>query len=135
MTDGIILQLQFDDKGRNEVDYKLFLAGISPLASLDDVADRVLFAFRLYDIDNLERLTKVEVYEILHAMVDTAAYFGDPVIKTEQVKEITDDIFNLSASRNKSDGTIEYLKYDKMIASHPICVKFVSGLGTERFHC
>lgn len=68
---------------------------------------------------------------MLQSMVATASYFGDPVVKKEEVKSLVADIFKGADKSNT--GTLNYKEYMQAVADHPVLVQFISGRGTERY--
>jgi Ca2+-binding EF-hand superfamily protein len=57
------------------------------------VNEKVSFAFELYDIDGTGSLKPPELSFILTAMNNVASYFGDPVMSSEQIEELVEDIY------------------------------------------
>lgn len=54
--------------GDDRVDHILFLAGISPLSSLDGESDKLLFAFKVFDIKKIGSVSAPETISVLSSI-------------------------------------------------------------------
>jgi Ca2+-binding EF-hand superfamily protein len=120
----------FDKTGDDQVNFREFIVGISPLIT-GDVISKLNFSFELYDLDGAGTIRKNEMCFILNSMNGTASYFGDPVMTSAQVDLLVDEVFtNADVSET---GTLNYAEYMNAVASHPILVSFITGAGTVRY--
>eukprot|EP01041_Mallomonas_annulata_P013061 gene13061-27563_t len=119
----------FDTSGDNQIDYRDFIVGISPLITGTPI-DKLKFAFQMYDIDNVGSILLGEMKRILTAINNVASYFGDPVITPEQIEEVAIDIFKKNTN---AAAPLKYNDYLNPMIEHTIIVQFVAGRGTERF--
>ncbi|CAN0392941.1 unnamed protein product, partial [Hapterophycus canaliculatus] len=87
-------------------------------------------SFELFDHNNTRKIEQDEMEQLLISINDTASYFGDPVLKRAQIKELVLDIFGEYAGRT---GSLDYASYVKAVAEHPVVVQFACGEGTERY--
>mmetsp|Transcript_50813 Transcript_50813/g.75307 ORF Transcript_50813/g.75307 Transcript_50813/m.75307 type:complete len:202 (+) Transcript_50813:191-796(+) len=129
--DGEILDrlfTMFDSTGHDSVPCLSFLVGISPLASLDDVPRKLLFAFRIQDVQDSGVLSPEDIACALDSINATASYFGDAVMTSAQIESLTVEIAD-----EAQDDRIPYADYVDKIASHPLVQQFVSGAGTVRY--
>ena len=67
----------FDKTGDDQVNFREFIVGISPLIT-GDVVSKLNFSFELYDLDGTGQIRPNEMSFILFSMNATASYFGDP---------------------------------------------------------
>lgn len=120
----------FDKTGDNQVNFREFAVGISPLIS-GDVVDKLQFSFGLYDMDNTGQIRPNEMIFVLTSMNNVASYFGDPVMTHEQIEQLVDDIFK-EADVSHS-GALSYEEYLAAVSDHPILVQFITGQGSVRY--
>ena len=119
----------FDKTGDDNVNYREFIVGISPLIT-GDVETKLSFGLSLYDVDDTGFMRANEMVFALSAMNSTASYFGDAVMSAEQIDALVEEVYR--AEKNKS-GVLAYKEAAKSIAEHAIVVAFVSGAGTVRY--
>ncbi|CAM9522191.1 unnamed protein product, partial [Discosporangium mesarthrocarpum] len=89
-------------------------------------------AFELYDVDGTGKIKADEMEALLCSINETASYFGDPVMKREEVKTLVDDIF-LKHSADTGGGYLDYNNFLLAVVEHPVIVQFVAGEGTMRY--
>mmetsp|Transcript_13391 Transcript_13391/g.28971 ORF Transcript_13391/g.28971 Transcript_13391/m.28971 type:complete len:207 (+) Transcript_13391:150-770(+) len=126
------LFIMWDRKGVHWIDPLEFFAGISPLASVMDVATKLKFSLEVYDFKKSGQINRDDLVTVLEAMNTTSSYFGDAVLQKTQVAAIADDLF----ASNKflgNDNTIVYSDNISKIANHPLVAEFTSGAGTSRY--
>ena len=121
----------FDKTGDDQIDYREFIVGIAPLIS-GTPADKIEFAFRLYDMDGTGLIKAGEMLTVLSTMNRVASYFGDPVMTEEQIQSLVSDIYEM-ADEEGSAVQISFADYIKVIADHPILHTFINGGGTVQY--
>jgi Ca2+-binding EF-hand superfamily protein len=121
----------FDKTGDDIINYRDFVVGISPLIS-GTPADKVDFAFRLYDIDGTGYVKATEMTNVLSNINRVASYFGDPVMTEEQIQNLVSDIFDANDDKNPA-AQIRYVDYIKIIVDHPVTHTFIMGGGTVQY--
>lgn len=120
----------FDKSGDDQVNFREFLVGISPLVT-GDVQSKIKFGLELYDIDGTGLVRPNELAFVLSSMNSTASYFGDAVMSSDQIDAAVEDVF-LAVDKGKS-GVLEYKEHIEVIAGHKTVVAFVGGGGTVRY--
>mmetsp|Transcript_21384 Transcript_21384/g.42709 ORF Transcript_21384/g.42709 Transcript_21384/m.42709 type:complete len:201 (+) Transcript_21384:234-836(+) len=120
----------FDKTGDDQVNFREFVVGISPLIT-GDVVSKLNFSFELYDLDGTGQIRPNEMSFILSSMNATASYFGDPVMTSDQIESLVDDIFKTADS--SGTGTLSYSEYMTAVAEHPVLVSFITGAGSVRY--
>ena len=120
----------FDKTGDDQVNFREFVVGVSPLIT-GDVASKLSFSFELYDLDGTGQVRPNEMAFVLGSMNATASYFGDPVMTADQVEQLVDDIFRTADADNS--GSLSYAEYMTAVSEHPVLVSFVQGAGTVRY--
>ena len=149
-TDSDVLDNLFtmwDKSGIDEVNIVLFLASLSPLASVLNPQSKLEFAFQMMDINDKGTISHDEMINLFNAINATASYFGDAVVTPSQIDMMCEDILFLAQnSHNNNDSsskdgkkknmdTIPYRATDiiKKIVTHPTAVQFTKGHGTMRY--
>lgn len=126
------LFVMWDRNGVDWVDTLEFFAGISPLASVMDVATKLKFSLEVYDYKKSGRITREDLVTVLDAINTTSSYFGDAVLQKIQVAVIVDDLF-ADERMIEDDNAIAYLDNFFKMSNHPLVVEFTSGAGTARY--
>eukprot|EP00903_Cladosiphon_okamuranus_P009095 g8693.t1 len=119
----------FDKTGNDQINYREFVGGLAPLCH-GSVEDKLAFSFELCDHNQTGKIQQDDMEQVLISINETASYFGDPVLKRAQVKELVLDIFGEYGDRT---GSLDYANYVKAVADHPVVVQFATGEGTERY--
>ena len=119
----------FDVAGENVVNYKDFLGGCSVLVT-GSVSDKLKLCFAIYDSNLTRMITRTELKRALCSINSAASFFGDPVVKDDEITNLIIDLFQKS---NTPSSTLRYDDYLGMIGDHPTTVKFLMGQGTVRF--
>eukprot|EP01038_Epipyxis_sp_PR26KG_P011206 gene11206-15030_t len=123
----------YDKSGDDQINYKEFIVGISPLISGSHI-EKIDFAFRLYDIEGSAYLRAKEMVNVLSQMNRVASYFGDPVMTEDQITSIILDVLEMAGgSLEGLNASLHYTEYIKMIADHPIVNVFISGGGSVQY--
>eukprot|EP00804_Cyclotella_cryptica_P026643 CCRYP_019091-RA/>CCRYP_019091-RA protein AED:0.34 eAED:0.34 QI:127/1/1/1/0.5/0.66/3/1072/204 len=126
------LLILWDKNGTDRIDPLLFLAGVSPLASVMDVTTKLRFAFEVFDYKQTGTISRKNMESVLSAINKVSSFFGDAVLHEMQIGVITDDMFQVRTFGEDEDAVVYADKLFKM-AVHPLTVEFVSGLGTARY--
>ena len=148
-TDSDVLDNLFtmwDKSGSDEVNVLLFLASLSPLASVLNNESKLEFAFQMMDVNDNGTISHDEMIKLFHAINATASYFGDAVITPSQIEMMCEDILflaqnahnnndNSSKDGKKNMDTIPYRTTNiiEKIVIHPTAVQFAKGQGTMRY--
>jgi Ca2+-binding EF-hand superfamily protein len=119
----------FDKMGDNQINFREFIVGISPLAK-GTVQDKLHFSFQLYDIDQTQQIKQAEMIFVLTAMNNVSSWFGDAAMTQEQIEKLVDEIFE--EADVSGTGSLSYAEYMAAVVNHPILVQFVTGGGTVR---
>ncbi|CAM9340665.1 unnamed protein product [Chrysoparadoxa australica] len=124
----------FDKSGSDTITYSEMVVGLAPLCH-GSLADKLNFSFELYDVDGKGQVTPEEMVAVLASMNETASYFGDSVVKKDEIKTLVADIFKEADC--SETGTLSYCEYMNAVAAHPILVQFITGGGTvgQRERC
>ena len=120
----------YDKTGDDQVNFREFIVGVSPLIT-GDVVSKLNFSFELYDLDGTGLIRPTEMSFILTAMNSTASYFGDPVMTSEQIELLVEDVFKQGDSDGK--GALNYSEFMSVVADHAVLTSFISGAGTVRY--
>jgi len=122
----------FDKTGDDQIEYRDFIVGISPLMS-GTPAEKIEFAFRLYDHQDTKMLKFGEMNSILSTMNRVASYFGDPVVTEDQITALVTDVWQQADSTGGGAVQVLYPEYVKFITDHPVFTTFVNGNGTFQY--
>ncbi|KAJ3305920.1 Calcineurin subunit B [Kappamyces sp. JEL0829] len=96
----------FDMDGSGDVDFKEFLIGLSAFSSKGNKADKLKFAFRVYDIDRDGYISNGELFLVLKMMVGNN-------LKDIQLQQLVDKTI-LQADLD-GDGKVSFEEFSKMI--------------------
>ena len=119
----------FDLNGEQVVNYKDFLAGCSILQT-GSVIDKLRLCLDIYDSSGTGIATRTELKRALISVNNTACYFGDPVLKDEEISNIIMDLFKKA---NAPTSSLPIEEYIGQIYDHQLTIKFLLGQGTVRF--
>lgn len=117
----------FDNSGEGIVDIREYFVAVSTLMS-GNPHDKLKFAFKLFDTDKVGTVTRGEMKKVLHAINNTASYFGDAIVTAEDIDLIVLDVFEKA-----SIASVVIEKSVPKISSHAIAEKFLNAQGTNRF--
>ena len=118
----------FDMDGENQIIYKEFAAGIGGCFITGSLIDKLNFAFTLYDNEETDEFTKLDVKKILNALNNVAAYCGDPVISSEKIEVVAQETMsNVDGQFIGKEAAIQF------ISVHQETVLFCAGKGSTRF--
>lgn len=125
----------YDMTGDEQVVWKDFIVGISPLIS-GSHSEKIDFALRLYDTENTSLLRGIDIVNALSQVNRVASYFGDPVLSEEQISRIVSDVsnsFSKDPSTNLTDTKLHYPDLIQLISDHILVTAFINGEGTTLY--
>lgn len=123
----------YDKTGDDQIVFKEFIVGISPLIS-GSHAEKIDFAFLLFDLEESGFLRANDMINVLSQMNRVASYFGDPVMTEDQIASVILDIVDLAGlSADGLAASLSYAEYSKIIAEHPMIQTFISGGGSVQY--
>jgi Ca2+-binding EF-hand superfamily protein len=121
----------FDETGYEVVDYKNYLSGACVCLLSNNNAEKLKFAFSVYDTEEKGTLSRGDTKRCLLSVNGAAAYFGDPVLDPKEIDEFTlqlsKEIKSKAGSGVSIDESISYL------LQHPTIIKFMKGEGHVKF--
>lgn len=131
----------WDEEGEERLDFREFLAGISPLACGGKTLPEVLsFAMKVSDVQHAKHISRADLEMVLSGINATASYFGDRVLSKEQVEKIADSVFlslqndhNNTAYWSHNTGDLSHKACAKMLSTHPVVEQFLLGLGQYKY--
>jgi Ca2+-binding EF-hand superfamily protein len=119
----------WDQDGEERLDFREFLAGISPLACAGNTLPEILhFAMKMYDVQQTKRTNRTGLEIVLSGINATAAYFGDRVLSKEQVEVICDHVF-----LSLENDDLSHQACARTLSTHPIVEHFVLGKGPYKY--
>ncbi|CAM9415711.1 unnamed protein product [Phaeothamnion confervicola] len=116
----------YDKTGNDRIFYWQILVGLAPLCH-GSVEEKLALAFKLYDVAGTGEATAGDAEIILAAINETASYFGDPMVRREDVKRMAQEVFA------SAGASCRYAERMSALAHHPICNQFIAGHGTVRY--
>ena len=123
----------YDKTGDDQISFREFIVGICPLISGTN-AEKIDFAFRLYDVNESNVLRASDMVNVLSQMNRVASYFGDPVMTEDQITSVILDIVdNAGLGADGLAAIISYGEYSQLIAEHTITQIFISGGGSVQY--
>ena len=118
----------FDTEGESQIIYKEFAAGIGGCFITGSLIDKLNFAFTLYDNEETDEFTKLDVKKILNALNNVASYCGDPVVSSDKIEIIAQESFaNVDGQIISKEDAVQF------IANHHETLTFCAGKGSIRF--
>ena len=124
------LFVMLDRTGEDRINHKEFMTGICPFISGTTLAVMEL-AFELYE-DTSDNIKYSDLRFILMTINTVASYFGDPVMRTDQVDALVDDAAEKLDLPPKS-GTLIMGDLAPFVANHELTKDFIEGRGTSRY--
>lgn len=101
----------FDDDGSGSVDFGEFISGLSAFSSKGNKEEKLLFAFKVYDIDRDGYISNGELFIVLKMMVGQN-------LKDTQLQQIVDKTI-IQADKD-GDGKISFEEFQKMVENTDI---------------
>mmetsp|Transcript_26464 Transcript_26464/g.87598 ORF Transcript_26464/g.87598 Transcript_26464/m.87598 type:complete len:202 (+) Transcript_26464:79-684(+) len=124
------LFVMLDRTGEDRINHKEFMMGVCPFISGTTLAVLQL-AFELYE-DASDNIKYSDLRFILMTINTVASYFGDPVMRTDQVDELVDAAAEKLDLPPKS-GTLVMADLAPFVAGHDLVTDFIEGRGTSRY--
>lgn len=112
-----------DRCGENRINAREFCVMLSVLADNLSHREMLSLAFDLYGAS--EDLKPAETLFVLSAINDVVAWLGDPVVATEQIQTLVQDVFG---ERQRLSSVID------PVLQHDVARLFIAGKGTVRQH-
>jgi Kv channel-interacting protein len=107
----------FDATGNDLVGYRKFVASFAMLIR-GTMADKLQFAFQLYDIDMKRTINEQHMNVLLGAVSDCLDFFGDMKLPSRRIAILVENIFQ--ESDKNADGEIDLAEGFLPLTSHPI---------------
>lgn len=118
----------FDNDGHDNVDFKNFITGSSICLTSQSASEKLKWGLSVFDSST--DCSRGDVKKVLTAINHTAAFFGDPVLPTNEIDLLTIELFKEVPSvggRISQDECVAYL------LKHPLVQQFLSGQGVVKF--
>ncbi|KAJ2079273.1 Calcineurin subunit B [Coemansia sp. RSA 988] len=110
----------FDTDGGGDVDFKEFISGLSTFSNKGDKAEKLRFAFKIYDIDRDGFISNGELFTVLKMMVGNNL---TPV----QLQQIVDKTIR-EADKN-GDGKIDFNEFQNFVARTDVANQLTIDTG------
>ena len=121
----------FDVQGNNTVDYKDFIAGASTCLTTAQNSEKLQFAMAIYDSSNTKCILKGDLKKLLYTINNVTSFFGDPVIRPNQIDTIVFDVYKaFPSSAGKGIGFDVCIE---ALLANEIVKVFLNGGGRLRF--
>ena len=118
----------FDLDGENQIIYNEFAAGVGGCFLTGSLIEKLNFAFTLYDNQETDEFSRLDVKKILHALNNVASYCGDPVVGPDKIEVVVQDTFaNVDGQIISKDMAVQ------VIADHQETSTFCAGKGSVKF--
>lgn len=114
-----------DEHGDNLVRYRDLLVGMALLTSGSPVQVLKTMLF-LLESSQTERVSRTDLHETLSTVNKSASFFGDPVMKQDEIDALVADCFGETTSIDVSIAC-------NKIASSAVFMAFVEGKGSVRY--
>jgi Ca2+-binding EF-hand superfamily protein len=119
----------FDKVGNDQVNWKDYLVGVSPLIT-GDFQEKISVALSLYDVNDELLLSGSDILTVLRQMNMVSSYFGDAVLSEEQLVRIVDESLNSTDRTSVLQQSFPYKDYIDIISKHENVQIFLAGEGT-----
>jgi Ca2+-binding EF-hand superfamily protein len=119
------------DTGDETVNFREYLAGLSGCLLSLNLTERLKFVFAIFDTDQSNQTTKINLKRALVSINSVASYFGDPVLTLADLDKIATETFETITG-----GTSKVMANDVMIEhllKHVLVQVFLAGEGKVRF--
>ena len=118
----------FDMEGENQIIYNEFAAGLGGCFITGSLIEKLNFAFTLYDNQETDEFTRLDVKKIINALNNVASYCGDPVVSSDKIEIVVQETFtNVDGQIISKDIAVQF------IANHHETTTFCAGKGSVRF--
>lgn len=122
------LFILFDNEGHDTVDFKSFITGSSICLTSQSATEKLKWGLSIFDSG--ADCARGDVKKLLTAINQSAAFFGDPVLPSNEIDLLTVEMFKevpSVAGRISQDECVAYL------LKHPLVVQFLTGEGVVKF--
>lgn len=124
------LFVMLDRTGEDRISHREFVIGICPFAQ-GSTLSVVQLALELYD-DSADRIKYSELRFVLMTFNTVASYFGDPVMRVDEVDKLVDNAAEHLDLPPKT-GTLVVEDLAPYVAAHELVRDFCEGKGTSRY--
>mmetsp|Transcript_23031 Transcript_23031/g.33067 ORF Transcript_23031/g.33067 Transcript_23031/m.33067 type:complete len:206 (+) Transcript_23031:57-674(+) len=121
----------FDVQGNSTINYKDFVAGAACCLSTATFEAKLIFGMSIYDTLQSKNCLKGDLKKLLNTINNVVSYFGDPVIRPNQIDAI---VFEMFRSLPPSGGKgIPFEACVENLLANDIVKMFLNGEGRLRF--
>ncbi|KAJ2617602.1 Calcineurin subunit B [Coemansia sp. RSA 1365] len=110
----------FDTDGGGDVDFKEFISGLSTFSSKGDKAEKLRFAFKIYDIDRDGFISNGELFTVLKMMSGNN-------LTPMQLQQIVDKTIREADKNN--DGKIDFNEFQSFVARTDVANQLTIDTG------
>jgi hypothetical protein len=121
----------FDVNGNSTVYYKDFIAGAACCLSSATLPEKLKFAMAIYDTSRSSYCLKGDLKKLLYTINNVTSYFGDPVIRPNQIDAVVFDIYK--ANPSSAGKGISCETCIEALLANDIVKMFLRGEGRLRF--
>ena len=121
----------YDVQGNNTVDYKDYVAGAACCLCTASNSQKLAFAMPIYDSNMTKCLLKGDLKKLLHTINNVTSFFGDPVIRPNQIDTLIFDVYK--AFPSSAGRGVEFESCIEALLAHDIVKMFLNGEGRLRF--
>lgn len=118
----------FDNEGHDTVDFKSFITGTSICLTSQTAKEKLQWGLSVFDSSS--DCARGDVKKLLVAINNTAAFFGDPVLPTNEIDLLTVELFKEVPSVGGRISQGECVTY---LLAHPLVQQFLIGQGVVTF--
>jgi len=119
-----------DRTGEERINHRELIVGVTPFISATTAA-KLQFAFEMFDLEDLGKLKHADVRFVLLTLNTVASYFGDPVLRADQVEEVVDEaVAQLDPDKT---GYVGIAALCPFVARHQLTMEFLEGSGSARY--
>jgi Ca2+-binding EF-hand superfamily protein len=118
----------FDNEGHDTVDFKSFVTGSCICLISESAVNKLKWGLSVFE--SRTDCARGDVKKLLLAINLTAAFFGDPVLPTNEIDLLTVELFKevpSVAGRISQEECVAYL------LKHPLVIQFLTGQGIVKF--
>ena len=120
-----------DEQGDKTVNYKDFIVGVGSCITSDKTPAKLKFSLGLYDVGKTGFILRADLRKALKAINNVASYFGDPVLKVEEIMQMEKDLFK--SLKNATGRGIPLETAQEYILTDVGIKGFLNGEGSVRF--
>jgi len=124
------LFVMLDRTGEERVNLKEFIVGVVPLIT-STTAGKLKFALDMFDVGDFGKLKYADARFVLATLNAVASYFGDPVLRSDQIDELVDEAVLAVDPKKTGHFTIDDIT--TFVARHPLMTDFLEAKGSARY--